>query len=139
MIGPVAATMSAIGLLAVPVVAHALPPVPLAPPPCAQWGFAGQVDIIETGTGWGVTFFSNGTEAIGGGTASNGGDSKSGQVSGGMYGKKFSVSVHYDNGQTQNYVGRVGVDGVATGATRNSVTNESGQPFTAVLTCLEPG
>jgi hypothetical protein len=128
LIGPLAATLSTLGLLAAPAVAHA---------DCAQWGFAGQVDIVEAGTGWGVTFFSNGTEAIGGATASNGGDSKSGQVSGGMYGKKFSVSVHYDNGQTQNYVGRVGDDGVANGVTRNGVTNESGQPFTAQLACAK--
>lgn len=126
--------LSTVGLLATPSVAD-------AQPPCAQWGFDGESTIVEPDTGWKVTFYSNGTDAIGGATASNNrGESKSGQVSGGLDGGRFNVVVDYDNGQRQYYRGGVhGDDGVATGTTSSGVANQSGKQFTSRLTCVEPG
>jgi hypothetical protein len=126
--------LSTIGLLATPSVSD-------AQPPCEQWGFAGESRIVEPDTGWKVIFFSDGTEANGVGTASNNrGESKTGQMSGGMDGGRFDVVVDYDNGQRQYYRGGVhGDDGVATGVTSNGITNESGKQFTSRLTCITPG
>jgi hypothetical protein len=129
-----AVALSSVGVLVAPALAHALPD-------CEQWGFAGESIIVEPGTGWRVTFFSNGTEATGTATASNDrGESKVGEISGGLDGGRFTVVVDYKNGQRQGYRGGVyGNDGVASGVTSNGIANESGKPFTSRLTCLEPG
>jgi hypothetical protein len=52
------------------------------------------------------------------------------------HGRRYNVSVDYDNGQHQLYTGRVGPDGVATGVTSNGITRESGKAFTQRLVCL---
>ena len=125
--------VNVIGVLATPSVAD-------AQPTCKQWGFAGESVIVEPGTGWQVTFFSNGTDATGRATASNNhGESKTGDISGGLDGGRFTVVVDYDNGQHQGYQGGVhGNDGVATGVTANGIRAESGKQFTSRLTCLDP-
>ncbi|WP_319445766.1 MULTISPECIES: hypothetical protein [unclassified Mycobacterium] len=133
------ATVSAIGLLSMPVMAHAMPPLPLAPQCDGIWGFDGESVIFEPDTGWSVTFFSNGKLATGDATASNNrGESKTGSVRGGITddGRRYNVSVDYDNGQHQLYSGRVSRDGVVTGATNNGITLESGKAFTQRLVCL---
>jgi hypothetical protein len=131
--------LGTIGLLAAPAVAHAFPPLPLAPQCAGIWGFDGESTIFEPDTGWNVTFFSNGRLATGDATASNNrGESKTGSVRGGITedNRRYNVSVDYDNGQYQLYSGRVGPDGVATGATNNGITLESGKRFTSRLVCL---
>jgi hypothetical protein len=102
-------------------------------------GLDGDSTIVEPGTGWQVTFNSRGTDATGDATVSNNrGESKTGSVRGGITddGRRYNVSVDYDNGQHQLYTGRVGADGVATGATNNGITLESGHSFTSRLVCL---
>jgi hypothetical protein len=132
-------TLCVTGLLVTPGVAHALPSPPLAPE-CAQWGFAGQSIIDETGTPWFVEFYSNGLRAVGGATASSGSDSKTGVVRGGITDDgHYNVSVDYDNGQHQLYKGVVGLDGIASGVTSNGIAAESGHRFTSRLDCLTPG
>jgi hypothetical protein len=131
--------LGTIGLLAAPAVAHALPPLPLAPQCAGEWGFDGESVITESDTGWTVTFFGTRKRAAGDATASNNrGESKTGTVRGGITddGRRYNVSVDYDNGQTQLYSGRVGPDGVVTGATNNGITLESGKAFTQRLACL---
>ncbi|MDT5081540.1 MAG: hypothetical protein QOJ80_6177 [Mycobacterium sp.] len=133
------AALGTIGLLAAPTVAHALPPLPLAPQCKGTWGFDGESVIFEPDTGWSVTFSSNGRLATGDATASNNqGESKTGTVRGGITedGRRYNVSVDYDNGQHQLYSGRVSRDGVVTGATNNGITLESGKSFTQRLVCL---
>jgi hypothetical protein len=133
------AIVDTIGLLAAPAVAHALPPVPLAPQCQGIWGFDGESVIREPDTGWTVTFFSNGIHATGDATASNNrGESKTGSVRGGLWnnGRDYNVSVDYDNGQYQLYTGRVSADGIVTGETNNGITLETGKAFTQRLVCL---
>lgn len=135
------AVVGAIGLLAAPAVAHALPPLPLSPQCAGIWGFDGESIITERDTGWTVTFSGQGRQARGPAIASNNrGESKTGSVRGGITddGRRYNVSVDYDNGQYQLYTGRVSVDGVVTGATNNGITLESGKAFTQRLACL-PG
>ena len=130
-------TFCVTGLLMAPGVAQARPPMPLAPP-CAQYGFAGNSQIVEPTTGWQVNFVSTGKNATGPGTASNParGESKTGTMSGFINGKNVRVSINYANRQRQTYRGVVGENGVASGATDNGITNESGKPFTLVVACL---
>ena len=133
------AALGTIGVLAAPAVAHALPPLPLAPQ-CAQWGFDGKSIIDETGTPWFVEFYSNGKLAYGDATASTGSESKKGTVRGGITDDGFyNVSVDYDNGQHQLYKGVVGLDGIASGVTSNGIAAESGHRFTSRLECLSFG
>ena len=96
--------LGTIGLLAAPAAAHAFPALPLAPQCAGIWGFDGESVIFEPDTGWNVTFFSNGKLATGDATASNyRGESKTGSVRGGITddGRRYNVSVDYDNGQYQ--------------------------------------
>ena len=133
------ATVSAIGLLSMPAVAHAMPPLPLAPQCKGTWGFDGESVIFEQDTGWSVTFSGQQRLVSGDAIASNGrGESKTGTVRGGITddGRRYNVSVDYDNGQHQLYTGRVSPDGIATGVTNNGITLESGKPFTNRLVCL---
>jgi hypothetical protein len=133
------AALGTVGLLAAPTVAHALPPFPLAPQCDGTWGFDGESVIFEQDTGWSVTFSGQRRLVSGDAVASNGqGESKTGTVRGGITddGRRYNVSVDYDNGQHQLYTGRVSPDGIATGVTNNGITLESGKPFTNRLVCL---
>ena len=133
------AALGTIGLLAAPTVAHAMPPLPLAPQCKGIWGFDGESVIFEQDTGWSVTFSGQRRLVSGDAVASNNrGESKTGSVRGGITedNRRYNVSVDYDNGQYQLYSGRVGPDGVATGATNNGITLESGKRFTSRLVCL---
>ena len=133
------AALGTIGLFAAPTVAHALPPLPLAPQCNGIWGFDGESVIFEQDTGWSVTFSGQQRLVSGDAVASNGrGESKTGTVRGGITddGRRYNVSVDYDNGQHQLYTGRVSPDGIATGITNNGITLESGKDFTNRLVCL---
>jgi hypothetical protein len=133
------AVAGTIGLLAAPTAAHAVPPFPLAPQCAGIWGFDGESIITETDTGWTVTFSGQGRQASGPAIASNyRGESKTGSARGGITddGRRYNVSIDYDNGQHQLYTGRVSVDGVVTGTTNNGITLESGKAFTQRLVCL---
>ena len=133
LMGASAVALGAIGLLVSTSAADAAPK-------CKQWGFDGATTIVEPGTGWQVDFFSQGSEASGLATASNNhGESKTGEISGGLNGGRFNVRIDYGNGQTQGYRGGVyGSDGIASGVTANNIPNESGKPFTVLVTCLQP-
>jgi hypothetical protein len=113
--------------------AQADPMVPLAPP-CDQWAFPGDVLIREGGTGWDVAFSSTGQSAGGRATATGPGGTKSGNISGGMtQGGHVTLTVRYDNGQFQQYVGDVGDDAKLHGVTHNNVPNESGIRWSTVF------
>ncbi|GFG51008.1 hypothetical protein CQY20_22370 [Mycolicibacterium agri] len=100
-------TCSTMGLVAVAAPAQAIPLFPLAPA-CNAWAFPGDVLIREGGTGWNVAFSSTGHTASGRATASHeSGQSKSGNISGGFTGSHVDLTVRYDNGETQRYIGDV--------------------------------
>jgi hypothetical protein len=128
-----ATAISAIGVLTVAADVQADPMVPLAPP-CDQWAFPGDVLIREAGTGWDVSFSSSGQSAGGRATATGPGGTKSGNISGGMTkGGHVTLTVRYDNGQFQQYVGDVGDDAKLHGVTQNNVPNESGIRWSTVF------
>jgi hypothetical protein len=123
----VAATaVSAMGIFSVMSTAQGAPMIPLAPP-CDKWIFPGYVAIQEVGTGWFVTFDSDGTEASGKATAApRRGAKKFGTISGRITGTHVELRVDYDNGQFQSYIGDVGDDAKLHGVTRNNQPRESG-------------
>lgn len=98
-----AVAVSSAGLLVETPVAHAQP--------CVQWGFDGDVTIVEHGTGWAVSFSPpRGIQASGQATAGNsltGEPMRTGTVSGGFTSPTdLSVKIEYPEG-TQIYRGRV--------------------------------
>jgi hypothetical protein len=128
-----AAAVGAAGFLTLPAPAYADPMIPLAPP-CQQWSFPGDVQIREAATGWDVAFSATGQSAGGRATATGPGGSKSGNITGAMTkGGHVELTVRYDNGQVQQYVGDVGDDAKLRGVTRNNVPKESGIHWSTVF------
>jgi hypothetical protein len=104
-----AMAMSAVGVI-YPAPAQALPA-------CVQFGFPGDVNLIQT-DGWSVSFSSTGSLASGPATARHsGGQTLNGTVSGGIEGKKINVVTTWNNGSRGHYTGTVGDDYHMSGTT----------------------
>jgi hypothetical protein len=88
--------------------------------PCKQYGFDGDVAILEPDTGWFVGFSSAGTIASGQAVAVNhqtGEPQRNGTITGGFTSPTdLSLTIQYPEG-TQIYKGAVGSDDVARGVT----------------------
>jgi hypothetical protein len=102
------ATGAVVGFLTVPVPAQATPMFPLAPPGCNQFEFPGGVNILEVGTGWSVAFDATGKTLNARVTAKHPGETKLGTITGGFTNvSHVDMTVNYDNGQSQRYIGDV--------------------------------
>lgn len=114
-----ASAITALGLLVCPSVAQ-------AEPDCTQFGYNGGI-VIHEDSGWKIVVPFNGQAAGGTATAvAPDGQSKQGSASGSISGRSFNVTVGYNNGQFQGYVGQIGNDGIGRGATQNNISGESG-------------
>lgn len=112
------AVLIACGLFAVPVPAHAVPPAPLAPPACLQWGFAGPTGIVANGKTI-VTFNATGPNVNTSATA----NALTVPINGFVDANKFitlSVSMPGPPPATETYAGAVGDDGIARGRISNT-------------------
>lgn len=134
-----ATTIAAAGLLAAPIPAQAVPTVPLAPPGCLQWGFAGPTTIVSNGRTL-VSFDATGPSF-------NGTSSSSAvpniPTSGNIDANKFisiSLSMPGPPPATETYNGVVGDDGIAHGKTSNTspiVTSGADWSTAAPLKCVK--
>src|SRR4029079_12652908 len=126
------------GLFAVPVPVHALPPAPLAPPGCLQWGFAGPTGIVSNGKTI-VTFNGDGPSVNTSATA----NALTVPISGFVDANKFitlSVSMPGPPPATETYAGAVGDDGIARGRISNTspIVQSGGEWSTAApLKCVK--
>jgi hypothetical protein len=121
-----ATTVVTAGLLAAPVPAHAVPPIPLAPPACLQWAFAGPTQIVANGNTI-VNFDATGPSFSG--TSSTSAVSNI-PTSGTVHENKFieiSMSMPGPPPATQAFNGVVGDDGIARGKSSNT-SPIAGQP-----------
>ncbi len=139
-----ATAISAIGLLTVPVPAHAIPAIPLAPQ-CTEFAFNGPTKI-HTATGWELSFNSTGSEAHGDVVASlekNGEGnpaSNFGTVVGLIQGNTISLHVTW-NTRTGDYTGQIDPSGLASGdSVDTKLGNEAGTAWnlTEPLRCVSP-
>ena len=114
-----ATTMVAAGLLAAPVPAHAVPPIPLAPPACLQWAFAGPTGIVSNGKTI-VNFTATGPSFSGTSSTSA---VQNIPTSVTIHENKFiaiSMSMPGPPPATQSFNGVVGDDGIARGKSTNT-------------------
>jgi hypothetical protein len=134
---PLCATATAIaaaGLLAGAAPAQGLPPIPLAPGDCAQWGFPG-VTLLDLSSGEYIAFLSTGPNADGEAkwvTPSNE-TSDSGTISGSITGSAVHLA-WYGAKRVYSFEGKVGPDGTASG-TSGGPTWTTGQP----MICAQAG
>src|ERR1700694_677510 len=118
-----ATAVSAVGLLGLSAPAHAGPMFPLAPP-CSQWGFPGQFSLYQS-NGYTVQFPATAPTVHGfvPATAANvDGEMGANGVDGSIQGSRidFTILWHLGNpgpGSAGRYLGTVGKDGFAHGAT----------------------
>jgi hypothetical protein len=137
-----AAVISAAGSFAAAVPAQALPPFPLAPGDCQQWGFPGPVTLIQS-TGEVLTFNSTGPTASGPAPLKQGGPTKQGSITGAVdpNGHINLTWIQDSNNGTVAFNGDVGPDGNAKGTRdpNNEVTWRSGGPMTCAQTAPKEG
>ena len=131
-----AAVATATALLTVPVPAQALPPAPLAPGDCAQWGFSGPTSLLRETTTETASFTGTGphVEAPGTWTSSNG-PTKQGNVVGDIDPNgHINVVFNFNNGGSVTLAGEVGPNGQASGLSEpnNSVPWHSLAPMSCV-------
>ena len=133
-----AAGLATGGLFAVPVPAHAIPPAPLAPPACLQYGFAGPTSIVSNGRAI-VTFNGDGPSVNTSATA----NALTVPINGFVDANKFitlSVSMPGPPPATETYAGAVGDDGIARGRISNTspIVQSGGEWSTAApLKCIK--
>jgi hypothetical protein len=126
------------GLFAVPVPAQAVPPAPLAPPACLQWGFAGPTEIVANGRTI-VTFNGDGSNVNTSATA----NALTVPINGFVDANRFitlSVSMPGPPPATETYAGAVGDDGIARGRISNTspIVQSGGEWSTgAPLKCVK--
>jgi hypothetical protein len=117
-----AAALSAAGLLATPIPAHALPAVPLAPANCQQWAFPGFTTLHVSEANFDFQFTSN--EPTVNGTVTRLGVDDSGNITGGID-RNGHVDLNISQGTASlRFIGDVSADGKARGTW-------SGNPQTA--------
>jgi hypothetical protein len=137
-----AAAVSVAGLFASTAPAQALPPFPLAPGDCQQWGFPGPVTLIQS-TGEVLTFNSTGPTASGNAPLKQGGPTKQGSITGSINdnGDINLTWIQNSNNGTVAFTGKVGPDGNATGTRdpNNEVTWRSGGPMTCAQQAPKEG
>jgi len=137
-----AAAVSAAGLLTAAGPAQALPPFPLAPADCQQWGFPGPVTLIQS-TGEVLTFNSTGPTASGPAPLKQGGPTKQGSITGAVdaNGHINLTWIQDSNNGTVAFTGDVGPDGNAKGTRdpNNEVTWRSGGPMTCAQKAPKEG
>ena len=76
-------------------------------PACVQYGFPGDVNLIQT-NGWSVQFSSTGSTVNAPATATHSGGGKlSGTITGGIEGKNINLLATWDNGSRGRYTGTV--------------------------------
>ena len=130
------------GLLAGAAPAQALPPVPLAPGDCQQWGFPGPVTLIQS-TSEVLTFNSTGPQASGPAPLAQGGPTKQGHISGAIdpNGHVALSWIQDSNNAVVAFNGDVGPDGRASG-TRDpgaAVTWNATAPMICAVTSPKQG
>jgi hypothetical protein len=137
-----AAAVSAAGLLTAAGPAQALPPFPLAPADCQQWGFPGPVTLIQS-TGEVLTFNSTGSTASGPAPLKQGGPTKNGSITGGIdaNGHVNLTWIQDSNNGTVAFNGDVGPDGNAKGTRdpNDQVTWRSGGPMSCAQKAPKEG
>jgi hypothetical protein len=137
-----ATALSAAGLFSAPRPAQALPPLPLAPADCQQWGFPGPVTLIQS-TGEVLTFNSTGPTASGSAPLKQGGPTKQGSITGAIDadGNVNLTWIMDSNNATVAFTGKVGPDGNANGTRdpNNEVTWRSGGPMTCAQKTSKEG
>jgi hypothetical protein len=138
-----AATITAAGaLLTCPALAQARPMFPLAPP-CGNWEFSGGYVLIgESTTGFSTRFDTAPTPSTSvAGTAADGTDKKGGAhhgtAHGGISGRHIDVTVNWDNGTYQGYVGDVTDETHANGRTQNNHPDQSNIPWATQSTAFK--
>lgn len=120
--------------------------------PCDQYGLP---LLVKEASGWSVVIPGSGLAASGRATAVDPrGQSKQGTASGSISGSHIDVTIGYDNGQFQRYVGDIDNAGNASGVTQNNIAKESNiawssesklqcistpKPSTATGTATNPG
>jgi YD repeat-containing protein len=112
-----ATTVVTAGMLAAPIPAHAVPLIPLAPPACLQYAFAGPTAIVSNGRTV-VTF-----NATGPNVATTTTDNLPVPINGFVDANKFvslSLSMPGPPPATETYSGAVGDDGIARGKVSNT-------------------
>jgi hypothetical protein len=111
--------LASAGLLAAPIPAYAVPPIPLAPPGCLQWAFAGPTGIVSNGKTI-VNFDATGPHFSG--TSSTAAVSNI-PTTATIHENKFiaiSMSMPGPPPATQSFNGAVGDDGIARGKATNT-------------------
>ena len=109
-----ATAMVAAGVLAAPVPAHAVPPIPLAPPACLQYAFAGPTGIVANGKTI-VNFNATGPNVnTMASTAALSGLPINGSVDANRF-VTLSLSMPGPPAATETYSGAVSDDGIARG------------------------
>lgn len=130
------------GLFTAAAPAQALPPFPLAPGDCQQWGFPGPVTLIQS-TGEVLTFSSTGPTASGPAPLAQGGPTKQGNVTGNIdaNGHINLTWIQSSNNSTVGFSGQVAPNGDASGTRdpNNQVTWRSGGPMTCVTKTPKEG
>jgi hypothetical protein len=107
------AALSAAGLLATPIPAHALPAVPLAPANCQQWAFPGFTTINVSEAQFVFQFTSN--EPTVNGTVTRPGAPNTGNIAGGIDANGHVELTISEPGAALQLTGDVGADGKARG------------------------
>lgn len=136
-----ATALIAAGLAVTPGPAHAVPPAPLAPPACQQWGFGGTTNIIVNGRTV-ASFTADGPSFTGSASAGDLTVPTSAVVHENNY---IEISQHMpgpegSGGAEQSYNGVVGPDGMASGQSHNTSPIVSGSPAwttAAPLKCIK--
>lgn len=112
-----AIVLGAAGLLSVPALAGARPPVPLDPV-CDRYQFIGDYSLRQA-NGFTVQFRSTGPNAGGSASAldSSGKTAMTGTVSGGINGTRMDFTIRWGSGPRGHYTGLINADGFARGTT----------------------
>lgn len=103
-----AIAMSAVGLVASPAPAQAVP--------CKQWAFAGYTTFRQS-NGWELVFNSRDTRVSGTANARANGGVMKGNITGGIDGYAVNLQVAWNGGEYGKYDGSVNTDGFASGTT----------------------
>jgi len=127
-----ATAITAVGFLAVPVPAQAVPMIPLAPAACTQYAFPGSE--IRQSNGWRVDFASEPGEAVATGDS---GAKMFGAVSGSVGGGTADFTIYWKGGATGHYTGTVSDSGFGHGTTGDA-TWDSVNPFQCITPPAAP-
>jgi hypothetical protein len=125
-----------------PFPAHAIPAVPLAPP-CNDYQFpAGYVLLLEPTTKFSIRFEAPPTpgrsfRGVTVDATDKSGKRLHGTGDGGINGRNIHLTVNWDSGEYQNYLGQLGDDGVAHGRTQNNHPDQSGVDWQSVSTAFD--